>query len=32
MEQKQVEPNSGLGEAIHYMLKRWQTLTVPRHL
>jgi hypothetical protein len=27
MEQKQVEPNSGLGEAIHYMLKRWQTLT-----
>ena len=27
MEQKQVEPNSALGEAIHYMLKRWQTLT-----
>jgi len=26
-EQKLVEPNSGLGEAIHYMLKRWTTLT-----
>ena len=26
-EQKLVEPNSGLGEAIHYMLKRWATLT-----
>jgi transposase len=25
--QKQVEPNSGLGEAINYMLKRWTTLT-----
>ena len=25
--QKQVEPNSGLGEAIHFMLKRWRTLT-----
>jgi hypothetical protein len=27
LEQKKVEPNSGLGEAIQYMLKRWQTLT-----
>jgi Transposase IS66 family len=27
IEQKKVEPNSGLGEAIQYMLKRWQTLT-----
>ena len=26
-EQKKVEPNSGLGQAINYMLKRWQTLT-----
>jgi hypothetical protein len=27
IEHKKVEPNSGLGEAIQYMLKRWQTLT-----
>lgn len=27
MEQKKVEPNSGLGEAIRYMLKRWEPLT-----
>ena len=27
IEQKKVEPNSVLGEAIRYMLKRWQTLT-----
>ena len=27
LEPKQVEPNSGLGEAINYMLKRWETLT-----
>jgi transposase len=27
IEQKKIEPNSGLGEAIQYMLKRWQTLT-----
>jgi transposase len=27
MDQKQVEPNSGLGGAIRYMLKRWETLT-----
>ena len=27
MEQKKVEPNSGLGDAINYMLKRWETLT-----
>jgi len=27
IEQKKVEPNSGLGQAINYMLKRWQTLT-----
>ena len=27
IEQKKVEPNSGLGEAIQYMLKRWPTLT-----
>ncbi len=26
--QKQVEPNSGLGEAISYMLKHWQALTL----
>jgi hypothetical protein len=25
---KNVEPNSGLGEAIQYMLKRWETLTL----
>ena len=24
---KKVEPNSGLGDAIHYMLKRWEPLT-----
>lgn len=27
LEQKKVEPNSGLGEAIRYMLKRWKPLT-----
>jgi hypothetical protein len=27
IEQKKVEPNSGLGEAINYMLKRWEPLT-----
>jgi hypothetical protein len=27
LDQKKVEPNSGLGEAINYMLKRWETLT-----
>jgi transposase len=27
LEQKKVEPNSGLGQAINYMLKRWETLT-----
>ena len=27
MDQKKIEPNSGLGEAIRYMLKRWETLT-----
>jgi len=27
LEQKQVEPNSGLGQAINYMLKRWEPLT-----
>jgi hypothetical protein len=28
LEQKQAEPNSGLGEAIRYMLKRWEPLTL----
>ena len=27
IEQKRVEPNSGLGQAIRYMLKRWDRLT-----
>ena len=27
LERKKVEPNSGLGEAINYLLKRWETLT-----
>ena len=27
LDQKQVEPNSGLGVAMRYMLKRWETLT-----
>jgi hypothetical protein len=27
-EEKQVEPNSGLGEAIHYLLKHWDRLTL----
>jgi transposase len=27
MDQKKVEPNSGLGEAIRYMLKHWEPLT-----
>ena len=26
-EQKKVEPNSNLGQAMNYMLKRWETLT-----
>ena len=26
-DQEKVEPNSGLGDAIHYLLKRWETLT-----
>jgi transposase len=28
LSEKQVEPNSGLGKAIKYMLKRWDTLTL----
>jgi transposase len=28
LDQRQVEPNSGLGRAINYMLKRWATFTV----
>jgi transposase len=28
LETKQVEPNSGLGQAINYLLKRWQPLTL----
>ena len=28
LEQKQVEPNSGLGKAYEYMLKRWDKLTL----
>ncbi len=28
IEQKKVEPNSGLGEAISYMLRHWQELTL----
>jgi hypothetical protein len=28
IDQRQVEPNSGLGRAINYMLKRWTTFTV----
>jgi hypothetical protein len=27
IEQKQIEPNSGLGQAISYMLKHWEALT-----
>ena len=27
MDQRKAEPNSGLGGAIHYMLKRWDRLT-----
>ena len=27
IQQKRVEPNSGLGQAINYMLKRWEPLT-----
>lgn len=27
LDQKKVEPNSGLGDAINYMLKRWENLT-----
>ena len=27
LDQKRVEPNSGLGQAIRYMLKRWEPLT-----
>ena len=28
LEEKRVEPNSGLGEAINYMLKHWPALTL----
>ena len=28
VDQKLVEPNCGLGQAIHYMLKHWQPLTL----
>ena len=28
IDQKKVEPNSGLGEAIRYMQKRWEPLTL----
>ena len=28
MDQKKVEPNSGLGEAIEYMLNHWESLTL----
>jgi hypothetical protein len=28
LEQKRVEPNSGLGQAIRYMLKHWDPLTL----
>lgn len=28
LEAKKVEPNSGLGQAIHYMLKHWEQLTL----
>jgi hypothetical protein len=28
--QRQVEPNSGLGDAMNYMLKRWDKLTLFR--
>ena len=28
IEQHRVEPNSGLGEAISYMLRHWETLTL----
>jgi transposase len=31
IEQRQVEPNSGLGEAITYMLKHWKELTLFLH-
>jgi transposase len=27
IEEKKVEPNSGLGQAMHYMLRRWDALT-----
>jgi hypothetical protein len=27
LDQKQVEPNSGLGQAINYLLRRWEALT-----
>jgi hypothetical protein len=27
LEQKRVEPNSGLGQAINYMLSHWTALT-----
>jgi len=27
IEQKKIEPNSGLGQAINYMLRRWKPLT-----
>jgi transposase len=32
IEEKKVEPNSGLGEAINYMLKRWNKLTQFLHV
>jgi len=32
IEQKKVEPNSGLGKAIEYMLKRWDTMTLFLHV
>jgi len=31
LSQKRVEPNSGLGEALQYMLKRWEKLTLFLH-
>ena len=27
LEQKKVEPNSGLGQAINYLLRHWEPLT-----
>ena len=28
LDERRVEPNSGLGQAYHYLLKRWQELTL----